>query len=122
MSEGIVYQIAREAVEAGWCTTINFDTSVVTFTSTDLHSHMLRIESIDLNDILKEVDKCSALFSVKSTVAKYLSDIKEEKAFKAVPTPEEVSQIYQHAEALEKKLLDLKDRLKALKLSASILA
>ena len=62
-----------------------------------------------------------ALFSVKATVAKYLSDIKD-NAIQEDLTPEEVSKIYQHAEALEKKLLDLKGRLKALKLSASILA
>ena len=121
MSEGIVYQIAREAVEAGWCASINFDTGVVTFTSDDMHSHMLRVESIKLNDILQEVNKCCALFSVKATVAKYLSDIKD-NAIQEDLTPEEVSKIYQHAEALEKKLLDLKGRLKALKLSASILA
>lgn len=121
MSEGIVYQIAREAVEAGWSASINFDTGVVTFTSDDLHSHMLRVESIKLNDILQEVEKCSALFSVKATVAKYLSEIKA-NAIQEDFTPEEVSQIYQHAEALEKKLLDLKGRLKALKLSASFLA
>lgn len=114
MTEEMIRVLTQVASDTEWDISINLDSNFVIFTYAGVYSYEIRINSLEMKEILKGIENKVYLFSAKSLTAEILERLDSTGVVLAEMPQSKVNEIYNHATLVGEKLIFLRDRLSLL--------
>lgn len=114
MTDEMIRVLTQVALDTGWDISINLDTKFVIFTYAGVYSYEIRINSLEMKEILKGIKNKVYLFSTKSLTAEFLDRLDTNEVALAELPQSKVNEIYNHAILVGEKLIVLRERLSQL--------
>ena len=110
MTDEMIRILTQAASETGWDTSINFDSNVVIFTYNGDYSYEVRVKSLEIKEILQELENNVFFFSAKKLTAEFIEQLDTNEVSLTQLPQSKINEIYDQASLVGEKLTTLRDR------------